>query len=230
MLEPVTHLDEELSARHPSEERRAALRYRSTTTSSCRPAGTSFTVQAGVRDVSNYGIGLLLTEPIELSTLLELDLIQPNGKLLRTVLARVVHVECWSEDEWLIGCAFTAELSDAELKLFHAERVRPPAGDGRRWVRFPCNVETVCYTWVTAPGEQCAARILNISAGGIGLLLPCQFEGGTLLLFKVPGSPAQAPQSMLVRVVRCIEQDNGDWFLGCEFVEKLSDDEVRALL
>ena len=34
-------------------------------------------------------------------------------------------------------------VTDGEMRLFYAEAIRPKCKDPRRWIRFPCNVETV---------------------------------------------------------------------------------------
>src|SRR5207245_2637627 len=103
-----------------------------------------------------------------------------------------------------------------------------PVGDPRRWVRFPCNVETACSTCLVAPGETTPARVLNVSPGGVGLLLPCEFDVGTLLNLDVPR--AVAPARVRVRVARVVAHGRGNWFLGCEFVDELSAAELRACL
>jgi len=139
----------------------------------------------------------------------------------------VIHIEDEGEERWLVGCAFVAELSAAELREFQAEKTRPAEGDNRRWTRFPCNVETVCYTRETTPGERRPVRILNISAGGVGLLCTCDFCVGTLLHLELP---VEAARLALIRVVRVVEHTAGGWFLGCEFVDVLPADELRELL
>lgn len=225
-VEEVDHL--QLSS---NEERRAAVRYRVTLTASYQPADNpSDSRQARIRDISVLGVGLLLSRQLEMGTLLEIELRRANGCPVRTVLARVVHVEAEEHGAWLVGCAFTTELTDAELRLFQAERVRPATPDCRRWVRFPCNVETVCYTCQTAPGESRPARVVNVSAGGIGLLLPCDFAEGTLLHFQMPADMSQPGRAMLVRVVRTLPHAKGVWFLGCEFADRLGDEDLRRLL
>jgi hypothetical protein len=213
----------------PNEERRAAPRYRVQLPLSCRPAddaGPGWTGQ--VRDVSALGVGFLLARRLELSTLLEIEL--SNRGMHQLILARVVHVEAHQAGLWLIGCAFTTELTDEELHLFQAQRQRPSGPDSRRWVRFPCNVETVCYTCQTVPGERRPARIVNVSPGGLGLLLPCEFPAGTLLHFQLPAQVDQPARELLVRVVRSLEHASRYWFHGCEFVHRLSDEELQELL
>ena len=231
MLEPAGSLD---TGRAPTSanERRATVRYPVSLDASCQaPPGTKNACwRARVREISALGIGLVFQHPLEPSTLLEIDLETAGRSVVRTVLARVVHVEPDPEGGWLVGCAFITELNDAQLQPFRAERLHPAQPDGRRWVRFPCNVETVCYASETAPGEQIRARVLNISPGGIGLLVPCQFEPGTLLHFEPPAPPGQPVLWILIRVVRAIEHTNGDWFLGCEFAHQLDPGELSALL
>jgi hypothetical protein len=229
----IAALREALGQRAPDDERRASTRYRAPLCVPCRLVdGAGATWQAQVRDLSTLGVGLRLPQEVELGALLEIELQRTNGLLVRPVLARVVHV--WEDDvrgsSCIAGCAFISELCTAELHLFHAEAVKPAARDCRRWLRFPCNVETVCYTCETAPGERRPARILNISPGGIGLLLPCQFAHGTLLHFEMPADMEQPARDLLVRVARVLEHAPGMWFLGCEFASQLGDDELRSLL
>jgi hypothetical protein len=222
---------EKLPDLSPNEERRSAPRYRVTLAVSCQPADNAGPNWSGqVRDVSAFGVGFLLARRMELSTLLEIELAREGRGTLQTLLARVVHVEADKAGYWLIGCAFTAELTDMELQLFQAQRVRPAGQDGRRWVRFPCNVETVCYTCQTVPGERRPARVVNVSPGGIGLLLPCEFPSGTLLHFQLPANVDQPAREVLVRVVRAMEHASRYWFHGCEFAYRLDEDELRALL
>src|SRR5262249_30835256 len=96
-------------------------------------------------------------------------------------------------------------------------------------VRFPCHVETVCHTVETTPGEQIPAQIVNVSSGGVGLLLPCQFVSRTLLRLQLPGPAGQEPPRVLVRVVQAQPHSPGHWYLGCEFIDCLNDDEVAAV-
>jgi len=62
------------------------------------------------------------------------------------------------------------------------------------------------------------------------LVLRCQFSEGTLLHFELPQELNLANPKILVRVVRVTEQGDGNWFLGCEFTDQLTDDELQALL
>jgi hypothetical protein len=222
---------EESEQRPANEERRATVRYRSKLSASCHPisGGSGTAWRARVHDVSALGIGLVLSHPLEPGRLIEVNLERSAGVMIHSLLARVVHVQSVGSD-WLVGSAFTAELDDTDLQLFQAARVPTRAGDCRRWVRFPCNVETVCYTCETAPGERAPARVLDISPGGIGLILPCEFPVGIILHCELPSVGGLETRKLLVRVVRAIEHANGDWFHGCEFAQRLGSEEVKQLL
>lgn len=228
----ATATQEGCCLRDAFDERRGASRIKATMTISCRPLDANgFSLGRGqVRDVSSLGVGFYYPRSLEVGSLLEIDLIKERRSHVYRTLARVVHVDTDASGAALIGCAFIHELTDHELRLFQAERAQPAHPDCRRWVRFPCNVETVCYTSETAPGERRPARIVNISAGGVGLLLACQFSKGTLLRFLLPADVDHASRDLMVRVVREMEQGNGYWFHGCEFVHQLSDEEMRSLI
>jgi hypothetical protein len=213
-----------------NEERRSAVRHRVCFPLPCWPADGGPVWKAYIRDISTLGIAINLPQEVTMGTVLEIELQSVSASPIRRVMARVVHVEQEERGWWAAGCAFIEELTAHELNLVHAEAIRSKATDQRRWLRFPCNVETVCYTCETAPGERRPARVVNISAGGIGLLLACQFEQGTLLQFELPADLNQPARLSLVRVVRVLEQSPGTWFHGCEFAVQLAEDDLRRLL
>ena len=224
MTEQRPFLAVDLASWFPGTERRASARQPAQLHARYRLLGGDLAGSAEVRNLSAFGAGLVIRGGVGVCALLHLDF---DG-LNRPVLARVVHVT--AESGGVVGCTFVRELDDATLRLFHAERLGTAAGDSRRWVRFPCNVETACFAVDAAPGEQSPARVVNISAGGMGLLLPCEFRVGTLLKLDLGGTAARAAGPLLLRVVRAGRRPAGDWFLGCEFADPLRDDEVTALM
>lgn len=214
--------------RHPDEERRAMVRYHLHAEATCQSsANHDASWRALVHDVSALGVALEIPEKVAIGAILDVELENQQGSPVRWVLARVVHIEEKRPGSWLAGCAFVSELNESQLQIFQAYKIKPAAPDGRRWVRFPCNVETVCYTCETIPGERRPARILNISAGGIGLLVPCQFSSGALLHLELP---AEAARLALIRIVRVVPHASGGWFHGCEFVDQLGSEELQDLV
>jgi hypothetical protein len=210
------------------QERRAAVRRPSVRQVTCRVLGRDDrALRLGrLRDVSTFGVGLLLPDPVTPGALLEIDFAGLEQNPGRALLGRVVHLAP-QPGGWLAGCALVKEVGDDALRLFQAAPVRAPAGDSRRWVRFPCAVEAVCSSLDTSPGERSPARVVNASAGGVGLLLTCEFGVGTLLNLAEVGGRAVAP--VLLRVVRSVPQGSAGWLLGCEFADWLLDEELTLL-
>lgn len=107
----------------PGPERRASIRYPSSVESFspesyCRPVAAAFledTWQAIVRDFSTGGIGLVVNRRFEPGTVLAVDLQDSEQTTRSTLLVRVVRVTEQGPDFWLLGCAFTRKLTDAEL-------------------------------------------------------------------------------------------------------------------
>jgi hypothetical protein len=70
---------------------------------------------ARVLNISLGGIGLVADRPIAAGALLNLELHSADGRAERTLLACVVHVSSRSSGEWVLGCSFIRELSEADL-------------------------------------------------------------------------------------------------------------------
>jgi hypothetical protein len=69
-----------------------------------------------VLDLSPAGVGLLGDHRIEPGTLLDVELLGREETPGLAVLAVVIYSAERAGDEWLAGCAFIRELTDAELK------------------------------------------------------------------------------------------------------------------
>ena len=69
-----------------------------------------------VRDISQGGMGIALSRRFELGTLLSVEIQEADGRSSGSLLARVVHVTPHSGGGWLIGCCFTNELGEDEVK------------------------------------------------------------------------------------------------------------------
>ncbi len=228
-LERTPECDPPVGAEERRAARRLAARLATSVLPTCPPGSAE---EARVRDFSPFGVGLLMSRRVEYGTRLLIDLERATNGAVHSVLGRVVHATPLADAEggpWLIGCALVGELDEAGLKAFDAGRVRPAKSDCRAWVRFPCEVETLCHTVEAVPGEHMPARVVNVSAGGVGLLLPCQFESRTLLRLRLPAAPGDEPRAVLVRVRQARPHGGDHWYLGCEFVDRLSDGELAAL-
>ena len=70
----------------------------------------------------------------------------------------------------------------------------------------------------------------NLSGGGIGLLLSCPFEQGTILTIELGSRKGNARRVVAGRVVHNRREMHGNSFLGCAFLETLPADRLQDLL
>ena len=110
---------------------------------------------------------------------------------------------------------------------------KPPQGvELRVRERFSCGLETSCQPLAArGDNDMCwSARIKDISAGGMGLVLTRRFERGTCLAIEIPATVASPADTLLAKVMHVTRLPGGQWLLGCAFVSILGDDEVKNLL
>jgi hypothetical protein len=79
---------------------------------------------ARIVDISPSGVGLRLARSVDVGILLSLELPGPAGRPSYQMLACVVHLAPLAGNEWLAGCTFIRELTDAELQPL----LTPPDG------------------------------------------------------------------------------------------------------
>jgi hypothetical protein len=207
-------------------ERRAAPRFPSELRTECRPLmapGAAWKAQ--VENISRTGLALVLSRRFEKGAVLTMDLENSRCGISRNVVARVVHARPHDEGGWLLGCVFINALDDDELKAFSAARVPAPESDCRAWVRFTCDVPTTCRPDGVPDAEPVAVRVVDIAPGGVGLVAAEAWEPGTFLLLDLPGTSRCA----LLRVVRSAVY-GGEWFFGCEFTDRVKDQDLHGLL
>ncbi len=110
---------------------------------------------------------------------------------------------------------------------------RPPGVrcDRRAWVRHACSHEVFCQSGAARSGVHWPARVENISAGGLSLVLQHRVQEGMLLAIAL--QPARRCSfSVLARVVRLtvVSAHPGlRWEVGCEFVRPLDEETLAAL-
>lgn len=100
-------------------DRRASERMPVNATSACTfasPVAENFP-PVRIRDLSMEGIGLLMTQKVEVDTLLAVVLANAQRNVSKTLLVRVVHVTPQS-GTWLIGGVFSPPLTYDEFKNF----------------------------------------------------------------------------------------------------------------
>jgi len=116
---PNTQAVTEADTSYPAmRNRRAWVRYPCDLDSSCQALMAARGLQwtAKVRNVSQGGIAVTMQRRFELGTLLAFEVQGPPGKSSVSLLGRVAHVTAKSDGSWLIGCAFSTPLTEADLK------------------------------------------------------------------------------------------------------------------
>jgi hypothetical protein len=99
-------------------EQRQRLRFPCVARAFFREVGETEAPSEPVRvlDLSPCGIGMLATRPLSVGTLLSLELSGVRDDSMLTILATVARTELAAESEWMIGCTFSRELTDPELR------------------------------------------------------------------------------------------------------------------
>jgi hypothetical protein len=214
------------------EDRRVWVRFPANLETTYRPAdgeaGSRFS--AVIRDISRGGLSLIVDHTLEPGDLLNVEL--PGQAELATccVLACVVHVSPLDTGGWLLGCTFARELSDDDLAPFGARRTKSSSSGQRNWDRFACEL-LATYQLPTAPESgQRQAKIVNISASGVGLLVDQDIDNGTLLSLELRSPTAGMLKTMLACVVHVTRRGESTWALGCNFITELSETDLLALV
>ena len=107
----------------------------------------------------------------------------------------------------------------------------PSLPDQRVATRFPCS--QVAFCWKQKPRDHIfwAARAQNISTGGIRLIVGHQFNPGTVLSLELMCADQRITWELPARVIYVAPRDEGGWsIIGCQFVNRLSETELAAML
>ena len=100
-------------------DRRTYVRLASNLEATCRPAGRDVGWPGTVRDISQGGIGLLLTHRFQPGTQLTVELRDGSGAVRRILRVRVVHATAANiggNSGWRLGCAFDTPLTEEEFE------------------------------------------------------------------------------------------------------------------
>lgn len=148
-----------------ADDRRVRVRYPSGAQTTFQPLNGVVQPRhpARVRNISRSGINLIVPRGFEPGGMLSIDLPDPDGKSSYTVLACVVHASALPDGQWSVGCTFSQELTDAELRAFGGQRQKPDAPDDQRtWVRFACRVRARCQVVKATPEPAWPVEVLDI--------------------------------------------------------------------
>jgi c-di-GMP-binding flagellar brake protein YcgR len=214
-----------------ADERRVWVRYPANLAIGFKPAGAPHNTRlsARIRNISIGGINLLSNRAFQPGQLVTVELPGTKEQSPCHVLACIVHCLEEKNGEWSLGCTFSRELSDDDLESFGASRDRRHSSDQRQWKRFPCAVTATYQLAASDDPRQFPAKVLDISASGVGLLVDRAVENGTLLSVELHNAPATTAKILLACVVHMRRQSDTAWALGCNFIRSLSEEDLQAL-
>jgi hypothetical protein len=101
--------------------------------------------------------------------------------------------------------------------------------DDRASVRFPCDLESSCRPVRVERAPEWPAKVVNVSANGVGLVVTRVFAPGEVLCIELPRPTGEPCRTVLACVVHATRREDGRWLLGCSFAAELGGDDLRAL-
>src|SRR5262245_59255682 len=107
----------------------------------------------------------------------------------------------------------------------------PSRKDRRAWVRYPSTPETP-FSEVAEEDHVIPqkARIQDLSAAGVGLLVINELEPGTVVDVVLVRANEDSAQLFQAKVVHCRPQAGGGWLLGCSFITPLREQDLRDFI
>jgi hypothetical protein len=210
-------------------ERRISVRFPCRLSAKCAPEGGGANERRSVvvTDISRGGFRMVADEALEPGAFVSVEI---PGHTSTAILAYVVRQTPRADGAWDIGCAFAAEISDADLRRLEGESGEAEPADRRAWGRAACD-KPICFQVVGAePARWLPATVVDISPGGVGLRVNHRVELEEMLRLELRGGDWQSATVLLAGVVRTTELPGGGWLLGCSFNRELSDEELQALL
>jgi hypothetical protein len=102
-----------------------------------------------------------------------------------------------------------------------------PPIERRQAVRYHYPQAVSCF--ILPDYERFWAWAQNLSVSGIGIIGNRQLDPDAVIVIQLKSVPLPL-LTLSARVVHCTSYPNQNWWLGCEFHQRLTDDKLSALL
>jgi hypothetical protein len=112
------------------------------------------------------------------------------------------------------------------LKARPSQRHGAGGKERRAWDRFPSDAKVTIQA--SEGGTAQAARVGDVSRGGIKLLVRMVYAVGDMIRINLPDDLPDAAHSILACVVQVRIETPGTWALGCIFCEELTEQELST--
>jgi hypothetical protein len=96
--------------------------------------------------------------------------------------------------------------------------------------RFPCSLQPFWSVVGEEQAESPSASVRDVSATGIGLIVGHPIKPGTVLVLRLQTRDQRLSRPLPARVMHSTARPDGDWLVGCQFVRRLTDEDMWALL
>jgi hypothetical protein len=100
----------------------------------------------------------------------------------------------------------------------------------RRGPRYHCGPATLGQVVTCQPCQTYHGWVLDLSKRGGGLLLTQALAAETLFVLHLKSTDGKRCYELPCRVVHATTQLAGDWLIGCEFADALTEDDLDAML
>src|SRR5437764_5561207 len=115
-----------------------------------------------------------------------------------------------------------------------AKRVSPsqaiPPHERRLWERLACCRPIPRRVTLEPNHDLHDGWVVDLSQGGLGLLVTAPLEPGEILVLELESHPDCNPVAVRARVVHTRRLPEGDWLLGCQFLEQMREEDLQNLL
>jgi PilZ domain len=101
--------------------------------------------------------------------------------------------------------------------------------DRRLTVRYASEHHTFFQPLASDTRVLWQARVRDISDNGMGLILHRAFDPGMELSIELPAEVNHPLRFLTASIVHVTALDDGQWLVGCEFLEELNQEEIDAL-
>ena len=213
-----------------NEERRIWVRHPCNLETQYAPEADEPPLSARILDISRGGARVIVTRSHEPGSLISLELPGADGKTSCAALACIVHERQIDDEEWELGCSFSQELNEDQLRAFGLGSATPSADDKRNWLRFTANLTASVQLTNSYNATRWPAQVLDLSPAGIALTVEHEIRNGTLLTMDLSSANGYMVETILVCVVHITTHENGIRRLGCNFISELQENDLRKLL
>jgi hypothetical protein len=123
-----------------------------------------------------------------------------------------------------------ASMNNDEILGPDPLRITASLDERRGAVRYPCDLTPSWHFSDETEFTSSPAGVRDLSSTGIGLLMKAGIKPGRVLIIHLQSSQGCLSRPVPVRVMHATFQPDGDWLVGCQFLRRLSHQDMLELL